>query len=262
MEQYKDRRKRSEKASTFTGVLITLAVHVLALTLISFKGLSYLYPPPEEETFLIDFSQEEEIQQPKYGREPVSEKPDPKKDISIVQRSTSPVKADIPNETPATVEDDFGDVPVPTPEPETPRIDPRASFPGMSTKESNATTPHVAADSSAVFKAGQADGNTKKGVTEGKPNAQLKGREVEGELIRPKGTQQNGGTVVVTIWVDPYGYVRRAQAGAPGTSVDDAELWNMARNAAMKTHFDSIKHIDENTPPLQEGRITYYFKLK
>lgn len=260
MEDYQNKRKRSGKFSTLTAVGTTLAVHAIALTLVSFKGLSYLYPPPEEQTFLIDFSQEEAPEKPKYGREPVSEKVDLEEDVTIVQRSTSPIQKDIPNETPQAPDNGFGDVEVPAPEP--PKLDPRASFPGMSNKRSNATTPHVANDSSAVFKAGQSSGNTKSGTTDDKPNAHLEGRHVEGELIRPEYGKQTSGVVVVKIGVDHYGNVRTAQAGAPGTTVDDKELWASARNAAMKTHFSPIKKIDENTRPLQEGKITYYFKLK
>ena len=68
--------------------------------------------------------------------------------------------------------------------------------------------------------------------------------------------------MVVSIWVDVYGNVRNAIAGAPGTTIDDKTLWSEARNAAMKTHFTRLNNITESTPELQEGKITYIFKLK
>ena len=43
--------------------------------------------------------------------------------------------------------------------------------------------------------------------------------------------------MVVTIWVDNYGKVVKAQAGADGTTVTDKSLWAAARNAAMGTRF-------------------------
>lgn len=264
MKEYQRKRENDSKRSTLVAVASTLAVHVLALTLVSFKGLSYLYPPPPEQTFLIDFSADiQETIEPRYDKEPVAETVDLEKPVELVQKSESPVvEKDIPNETPAQ-EDNFGDVEVPAPEvEEKPKVDPRASFPGMGRKESSATTPHTATDTSAVFKAGQSNGNSLKDVTEGQANAHLKGRNVVGNLVKPRYDRQSSGVVVVTIWVDIYGDVKNAQAGAPGTTVDDPQLWNAARTAAMNTHFERAKHIAEDTPPLQEGTITYYFKLK
>lgn len=270
MKEYQQKRSKSGRMSTVTGVAATIAVHVIALSLISFSGLSYIYPPPEEQNFIIDFSVEPlEPVEPKIGRQPVAENVDLEKPVELVQKSESPVKADIPNETPAQEPDSFGDVEVPTPpvEPEQPKVDPRASFPGMGKKESQAGTPHVASDSSAVFKAGQSDGNSNRNSTEGKANAHLKGRRVFGELIKPEYGTQKSGTVVVAIFVDNYGNVEKAyvipetEDGKTKTTVDDADLWNKARNAAMKTRFDQVKHITTDTPRLQEGTIIYYFKL-
>ena len=38
----------NERRSTLTGLIMTLAVHVAAFVLVSFTGLKYIYPPPEE----------------------------------------------------------------------------------------------------------------------------------------------------------------------------------------------------------------------
>ena len=46
----------NERRSTLTGLIMTLAVHVAAFVLVSFTGLKYIYPPPEEQAMLIDFS--------------------------------------------------------------------------------------------------------------------------------------------------------------------------------------------------------------
>ena len=265
MKEYLKRRSRSNTLSTVIGAIVAVGVHALAICFVSFHGLKYIWPPPAEQTFLIDFTTEQEIIQPKYGKEPVAEKVDLEKPVELVQRSESPVKDNIPNETPAQEPDNFGDVEVPTPpvEPEQPKIDPRAAFPGMGKKDSKAGTAHAAEEQSDKFKAGQPDGNSAENViTEGRSNAHLLGRKVDGDLIKPDYKLQETGVVVVTIWVDVYGNVKKAIPGAPGTTVDDTNLWNEARNAAMRTHFTKITNITADTPQLQEGTITYIFKLK
>ena len=266
MKEYLKRRSRSNTLSTIIGALVAVAAHALAICFVSFNGLKYIWPPPAEQTFLIDFTTEQEIIQPKYGKEPVAEKVDREKPIELVQRSESPIKDNTPNETPAQEPDDFGDVDVPTPpvEPEQPKIDPRAAFPGMGKKDSKSGTAHAAQDSANRFKAGQPDGNSDKTVTDGEPNADLFGRKVVGGLEKPDYNLQQEAVVVVTIWVDIYGKVQKAVAGAPGTTVDDAHLWALTRALAMKATFSKLtaKQIEEMNGPLQEGTITYKFKLK
>lgn len=86
----------------------------------------------------------------------------------------------------------------------------------------------------------------------------LKGRNVVGTIARPEYTAKDSGTVVVAVWVDQYGKVTKAQPGAEGTTVNNSELWNSARKAALATHFNT----DANAPSLQQGTITYVFKLR
>lgn len=109
-----------------------------------------------------------------------------------------------------------------------------------------------------ALKEGHASGNTKKGKTSGEPNAHLKGRNTVGVIAKPEYNVQDAGTVVVTIWVDQYGTVTKAQPGAQGTTVNNSVLWNAARKAALQTHFN----MDGNAPALQQGTITYIFTLK
>ncbi len=85
----------------------------------------------------------------------------------------------------------------------------------------------------------------------------LKGRNVVGTIAKPEYTVKDSGTVVVTVWVDQYGKVTKAQPGAEGTTVNNSVLWNSARKAALATHFNT----DANAPSLQQGTITYVFKL-
>lgn len=92
-----------------------------------------------------------------------------------------------------------------------------------------------------------------------KPNASLAGRSVDmAGLKRPAYNSQASGVVVVSIWVDQYGQVTKAVAGAAGTTTTDKTLWAASRKAAMETHFN----MDGDAPALQEGTITYIFNLQ
>lgn len=262
MQPYQRTREKREKNANVTGILVTLGIHAAALVVCLTSGLTYLDPPPPERTsMLIEFEEEVEQEKPvvtRVGRQPQAEEVDRTKEVELVQKAESPHVNDRPNTTPATKPDAHGDVEVPTPKQEEPKLDPRAAFPGMSKKESNATTPHSAQEASEGFKAGQPDGNTREGKTEGTANAHLQGRSVVGSLPKPTYGTQAEGTVVVQIKVDQYGNVTEAIPGAAGTTVTDKNLWNAARNAAMKAHFN----MKADAPALQTGTITYIFKLK
>ncbi len=256
----KDRRTgdRNERRAKLTGIALTVTMHAAALVLFSFSGLKYIYPPPQEKTMLIDFSEEMEVPVQEYrGAAPRSETPDRDAPVNLVQKSESPEAADRENLTPETGKDDFGDVPVSEP-PKKEELDPRASFPGMAKKDTTLTAAHAAEQSSAEFKAGQSDGNTGKGRTDGKPNAHLRGRNTVGNIPRPAYNVQESGIVVVDIWVDNYGNVVNAVPGGDGTTVLNKALHAAARKAALETHFN----MSSDAPAMQEGTITYYFNLK
>jgi len=256
MKQYLREREMEAKVSTATGIVLTVAVHLVILLSCAFTGLKYIYPPPEEQSFLIDFEEEEpqRITRQKRGIQPQAEDIDRTKPVELIQRSESPVKSDRPNKTAEAKPDDFGDVEVPAQKEE---IKQNALFPGMSKKDSS-LAPHGATNPSAEYKAGQAKGNTQIGKTDGTPNAHVKGRSVLGALPRPDYSVQADGKVVVDIWVDNYGNVTKAVAGGQGTTVTNNALWAAARAAAMKAHFNQ----SADAPALQQGTITYIFKLK
>lgn len=262
MQPYQRTREKREKNANVTGILATLGIHAAALVVLLTNGLTYLDPPPPEQTsLLIEF--EEEVQKVKpietrIGRQPQAEEVDLTREVELVQKSESPHVNDKPNVTPATKPDTHGDVEVPTPKVEEPKLDPRASFPGMSQKDNNATTPHSASEATEGFKAGQPDGNTKVGKTEGKSNAHVKGRSLMGSLPLPSYNSQTTGIVVVQIKVDQQGKVINAIPGAEGTTVTDKTLWAAARNAAFGARFN----VDASAPAVQSGTITYIFKLK
>lgn len=259
MKEYIRERGKQERTARVIGSSLAVALPLLACLFCSFTGLKYIYPPPEETTFVFDFTEEiEQVIQHRSGSQPRAEEVDRTRPIELIQKSESPYQATArQNLTPAAAPDEHGDVDVPTP-PEEPKLDPRAAFPGMSKKDTTLTAPHAASEPKEGFKAGQPQGNTDKGQTAGAPNAHLQGRSVVGSLPRPAYNVQNSGTVVVTIWVDQYGNVTKAQAGAEGTTVTDKTLWAEARKAALGAHFNQ----KADAPALQQGSITYIFSLK
>ena len=260
MEQYLRERERLEKKSRVTGVALTVSVHIALLICCFIAGFTYMDPPPpEQEQILIEFD-EPEIRKPKQvwnGTRPRAVEPDPKKDINLVQRSEAQNQGTKSNEAPEAKVDEFGDVDVPEPKREK-EIDRRALFSAADNKTQKDTlAAQTAHKVSNALKAGHAQGNTKTGETSGEPNAKLAGRSVNGTLPRPSYAVQKDGTVVVDIWVDNYGNVQKAVAGAQGTTVTDKTLWQAARKAALGAHFN----MSADAPALQKGTITYIFKL-
>lgn len=259
MKEYLRERNEREHNAKVTGIVLTLVLHACAVLLVSFSGIKYIYPPPPENTFLMDFTEEDVQIVQNRGRAPRGEDVDREKPVELVQRSESPNQSTKQNLTPETRPDDFGDVETPAPEPKEPVLDPRAAFPGMAKKDTSLTAPHSASESSDSFKAGDPKGNVPKGSSEGRPNAHLEGRTVDkAGLKRPVYTAQESGRVVVDIWVDQYGKVVKAIPGGDGTTVTDKALWNAARTAALETGFN----MKADAPALQQGTITYIFNLK
>ena len=149
MQPYQRTQEKREKVAGATGLAVTLMVHGVALAICLTSGLTYLDPPPPERTsLLIEFEQEEEVAKPvqtSIGRQPQAEQVNREREVELVQKAESPYVSQKPNVTPASQPDPHGDVEVPTPKvEEEPKLDPRASFPGMSKTPNNATTPHSA----------------------------------------------------------------------------------------------------------------------
>ena len=254
-------RRRQEKNSDITGIVLTVLVHACIVAVGFSSGLKYIYPPPEEEAMLIDFSEDMEIPviEEKSGNEPRSVNPDPERDVELVQRSEGQVEGTRSNEAPEATVGEDGDVEVPEP-PRKKEINRRALFHAAANRTDKDTlAPQTAAEVTDELKAGHAAGTAENGKEFGKPNARLKGRSpLNGYLPLPEYPVQKEGTVVVKIVVDGRGYVTgQPQVDPAQTTVTDQELWQAAINAAKKTRFNA-----KLETPSQAGTITYVFKLK
>lgn len=258
MKEYQKIQRKTEKGGTVVAVVTTVGFHALLVLFGVNSGLTYLSPPPPEQSFVIDFSEEQEkqaVRQQKRGSAPQVEEPDRTKPIELVQRSEAQNKGHKANLAQESTVDNFGDVEKYVP----PRpIEKRALFHAANNNSDKDTLAAQTADKvTERLKAGHAQGNTMTGKTVSTPNAHVKGRSVNGVIAKPEYSVQDKGIVVVRIWVDNYGNVKKAQPGAPGTTVNNPVLWNAARNAALKTHFN----VDADAPIQQQGTITYEFNL-
>ena len=255
--------ERNDKQRSFRariwGVGMTLVFHIALVALVSFSSLTYLYPPPEEKTLLIEFDEIEppKPEKPRYGTAPKTPKPDPKQEVKIVKAAEAQEKGSKQNEAMESTMGDEGDVE--KYEPPRRQIN-RQSLTASADNEVQKDTlaPQTAFERSDQLSVGHAEGNSKIGVEVGAPNARLEGRNVQGLIPPPDYNVQEEGVVVVKILVNQRGEVTQAIPGAHGTTATNTQLWRAARNAAMKTHFNE----SGSAAALQEGTITYIFKLK
>jgi TonB family protein len=246
---------KEERRAKYIGAVMAAGFHILLVSLFFTTGFKVIYPPPAETGIEVDF----ELQPPKpiqvmSGHEPRVENPNPNDEVRLVQRSQSPITGSGSNRGEQATAGNKGDVE--QYEPPRPPIDKRALFPSASNADS--TAPQVARESGREVTAGHADGNTKTGSVDGVPQARLAGRSVMGSLPEPEYTVNKSGTVVVKITVDQYGTVISATPGSTGTTVQDRTLWEAAKKAALKAKFN----LSSSAPAVQEGTITYIFRLK
>ena len=146
--------------------------------------------------------------------------------------------------------------PEPEPEPQ-PVVNPRALYKGRSASSSQGGQEGLT---------GQPGDQGKPGGTPGAPGYEGTGGSGSGisfslggrgsvMLHKPAYDSKEQGKVVVTIKVDRQGNVTSAIAGDKGTNVSDQALWQLAKNAALRSKFAA----DPNAPDVQVGTITYNF---
>ena len=248
---------RLDKKAKVIGISLTVLFH-LGLVFLSFgAGLKYTYPPPAETAILLDFIEEEPVPiEVRSGVEPRAKDARPENEIRLVQKSEAPVEGLSENKGIETTVGTDGDVEIPEP-PRPKPIDRRALFVSNNNTQDTLAA-QTAEKKSDRLTAGHPEGNTRKGSVEGAPQAKLQGRSVVGSLPQPAYEVESEGKVVVTIKVDQYGKVTSAIPGAKGTTVQNAVLWEAARKAALKAQFN----LSSSAPSVQEGTITYVFKLK
>ena len=248
----------TESKSRWAGVIATVVFHLCLLLVTVTGGLSYVYPPPAEKSILVEFEPEEELKpiEVAAGVEPRTPDPDPEKPVTLVQKSESPVatgsKQNLSKE--ATV-GDHGDVEVPEPERKK-EINQKALFSAANNNQKDTLAAQTAEKVSDALNAGHAAGNTRTGSSVGEPSAKLEGRSVTGSLPLPGYKVQDAGTVTVKIMVDRQGNV--VSAIPLRSTTPNSTLLKASVEAALKAKFNT----SETAPDLQEGTITYKYKLR
>ena len=262
MEKYRREQEKQLKNSRVAGGTLAFCLLAIAYLLLAYRGLTYLDPPPPDDSpITLDFAQVEEVKvKPKQqidGTKPTVEKPDPEKQVELVKHSEAPEKGTKENLAEESTVDDFGDVEKTEPPREEP-INKKALFSAAKNKaEKDTLAPQTSSQPSDELEIGHASGNIKDGNTNGAPNAKLAGRTVIGALPSPSYNVQESGKVVVRIKVDRDGTVVEAQPGADGTNFTNKTAWEAAKKAALQTQFN----MKADAPEFQYGTITYIFNI-
>lgn len=81
----------------------------------------------------------------------------------------------------------------------------------------------------------------------------LNGRDIKGELVKPRYESNDEGKITVSIRVDVNGNVTSASIVAP-TTISDASTQKLAKDAALRTKFSSGSGVSM-------GKITYNYRL-
>jgi TonB family protein len=199
-------------------------------------------PVIEEKKEIIEEEVKEPVKEPEPDPEPVpEEKPDPKPE-------------EMPRDTVVAVTEPEAEVVV-AEEPK-PTVNPRALYKGSANTDTGSSQgitdgpgdqgkPHGDKESEKYDgRGGQGNG----------PSFFLGGRgSVHLETPSTRVTEQ--GSVVVSIWVDREGNVKKAQVNPKGTTILDAALRQTAVDAALNSTFTR----DQEAAKLQRGTITYNF---
>ena len=247
----------------YAGLILTAATHLLLLVLLLTTGLSKTPHDPPVNGMLIEFPDEDLMSEAEpvpirtaTGVEPKAVEANPKEEVRLVQKSEAPIASLTENDGQESSVGEEGDVEIQEPRPKP--IDRRALFNSNRHNDKDTSAIQVAEKVSDRLAGGDPEGNTEKGNPEGRPTARLEGRTVMGNLPLPEYSVAKSGTVVVRIIVDQYGNVTNAIPGIKGTTVQDATLWEAAKEAALKAKFN----ISASAPAVQEGTISYIFTLK
>lgn len=262
MTRTEESNRKHERKGRKIGLSVTVAAHAALFFMFFNVALEPEYTLPDEGVILLDFTEEVVPEPPKpievkAGNEPKAKVANPNNEVRLVQQSQAQEVGQKPVQTQEVTMGNEGDVAKPEP-PRPKPINKRALFSAAASKKSDTLAPQTAERVSNSLVAGNPDGNTRVGDTEGMPTARLQGRNTVGALPFPEYTVNKAGKVVVKILVDQYGKVIGATPGVAGTTVQDKTLWNAAKEAALKAQFN----VSATAATVQEGTITYIFKLQ
>jgi hypothetical protein len=253
------------------GILGTVIVHALLLLLLFYFGLSTPLPLPGEEGMEVNLGYSEQgygdVQPKDLPAEQASVQPAPskpaKEELVTTNDEESPAISKKSKKKQETTESETSKTKPVDEQPVKPKVNQNAMYTGKTNGSNSSGNQGIAGG---VGDQGNPNGTPGSSNYSGHGGAgdgigfQLKGRG-KIYLNQPPYDSDEQGRVVVEIIVDREGNVLRATAGkkipgtSTGTTVSDQKLWNLARQAALKSKFTpDPKAVEE-----QVGYITYNF---
>lgn len=262
MKKYQREQEKQAKISRVAGVTLALCILLISYLILELRGLTYLSPPPPDESpITMEFNEiEEEEVKPKQhwrGTQPTAEKVDPTKETELVKHAKAPVKGTKENLAQESTVDNFGDVETPEPPREKP-IDKRGLWSSANNlADKDTLAPQTSPQPSDTLETGHSLGNIIVGGENGNPNAERAGRTIIGAIPKPTYNVSESGKVVVKIKVNRDGKVVEAHPGDIGTDLNNTTAWEAAKKAALQTQFN----MKADAPEFQYGTITYIFEI-
>ena len=248
-----------------TGIIGTLLFHILIIISFLFLGLKYQDPPPAEKGISINFGIKEKGEgkiEPKNNHEitEIIEKKttaksikNTKNKITQEQEKTVSINKTKVNQKKQKKEEIIDEII----EEIKPKINKKALFKNKKQNKTNSEGLFNNKENQGLLEGNVNTENHKgSGISQKGTSYQLSGRTVE-HKEKPIYTIQEEGTVVVMITVDRIGNVITAIAGAKGSTTLNKQLLQKAKNAALKTKFNTNK----SAPNTQQGKIIYHFSL-
>lgn len=232
-----------------TGVMVTVAAHLLLVLLLSFLVMQPPFPPPTQigvevnlgnsNDGMSDIQPETPSQQANATSQPNSEKiatQSTEESVNLKNKTSS--EKVTPKETPEKV------------------IDNRFTFQQNKKSGGNEGQTGKPGDQGKEDGDKNATNYTGGGGSNGSPGFELSGRK-KVTLDRPKQVLDQEGKVVIKIWVNKYGKVVDAKQEINRSTTTNSVLVNLAIKSALISVFDA----NPNAPEVQTGYITYIFTL-
>lgn len=241
--------KDTDRKRMLVSIGSTVAFHGLVLAMLLLMGLRYPDPPPAElgvemaEESLSDIGLDTE--HAAEGGEDVS------------NQST------VSDESDETVTQDVEDVPLASRENKRPVNKNKPKKNNVKQNEQTQNIDHndpwqkVKEKKGGGSNQGTGNGDGKGAGGDGKGSGvsfNLGGRGSKA-LAKPTSSTSEVGTIVVEIFVNQEGVVKRANGGVRGTTISDKNMWKKCEQAARKSKFAA----DPDAPEEQRGTITYKF---
>ena len=252
-----------DKKDQRRGVITTFSVHALLLLLFAFFGISYQDPPPEYGIPVNfgnsldgsgdDAAAPEGAEQPQAPTEAVSAETEATTQDVVEAPSVSSEKPKKPVEKPV---EKPAEKPVEKPKPSNELSNRLSNFgkPGGSPTGTGSGQGSTTGGGDQGSANGSGDGNGT-GGTGNRGDYQLGNRSAL-ERPKPRYDCEGDGVVVVKVYVDRSGVVRRVEGGQKGSTTADACLIKRAEEAALKTRWQG----DASALELQVGIIRYNFQ--